>query len=378
MKKITILLLLLLLVSFTFSLQAQSFRDEIKIPDILGYQTLKCDFHMHTVFSDGLVWPTVRVQEAWRQGLDAIAITDHLEYLPHKDDVNPDQNRSFELAKPLADRLGIILIRGTEITRSMPPGHFNAIFIKDAPKINKKNWRDAIMEANRQGAFVFWNHPGWKAQAPDGAKWYPEHTDLYENNLFQGIEIVNQKSYYPVVFKWAIEKNLTIFGNSDSHNPIDYEFDPAEGKHRPLTLVFASERTEKGIYDALKNNRTAVFYEDKIFGKEEFLKEIFLKSVDVLTPKLKIIGKNRADVLIRNNSDLIFKLSAGESDLALPENVTLFPGKVTSFSIKAGSKVAGNQKMTGLNFRVDNFFIGADSKLSVEVPLKIEIVPEGE
>ena len=61
------------------------YRTEINIPGFDGYQTLKCDFHIHTVFSDGSVWPSVRVQEAWQEGLDAIAITDHLEYRPHKD-----------------------------------------------------------------------------------------------------------------------------------------------------------------------------------------------------------------------------------------------------------------------------------------------------
>lgn len=30
-------------------------RKEINIPDILGYKTLKCDFHIHTIFSDGVV-----------------------------------------------------------------------------------------------------------------------------------------------------------------------------------------------------------------------------------------------------------------------------------------------------------------------------------
>ena len=54
-------------------------RTPVNLPDIPGYVTLKCDFHIHTVFSDGLVWPTVRVEEAWRQGLDGIAMTDHLE-----------------------------------------------------------------------------------------------------------------------------------------------------------------------------------------------------------------------------------------------------------------------------------------------------------
>ena len=76
------LIILIFLFSFSTLCFSQN-RTEINIPDIPGYLTLKCDFHMHTVFSDGDVWPTVRVQEAWLEGLDAISITDHIEYLPH-------------------------------------------------------------------------------------------------------------------------------------------------------------------------------------------------------------------------------------------------------------------------------------------------------
>ena len=47
----------------------------IEFPDPPGYQTLLCDFHTHTVFSDGRVWPNIRVQEAHRDGPDAVAIT---------------------------------------------------------------------------------------------------------------------------------------------------------------------------------------------------------------------------------------------------------------------------------------------------------------
>lgn len=32
-------------------------REFIQIPDVNGYKILKCDFHQHTVFSDGMVWP---------------------------------------------------------------------------------------------------------------------------------------------------------------------------------------------------------------------------------------------------------------------------------------------------------------------------------
>ena len=30
-------------------------RTPVRLPDLPGYRTLKCDFHIHTVFSDGLV-----------------------------------------------------------------------------------------------------------------------------------------------------------------------------------------------------------------------------------------------------------------------------------------------------------------------------------
>jgi len=54
------------------------YSENIVIPDVNGYQVLKCDFHTHTVFSDGQVWPSIRAQEAWEEGLDAIALTEHI------------------------------------------------------------------------------------------------------------------------------------------------------------------------------------------------------------------------------------------------------------------------------------------------------------
>ena len=198
---------MLLFISTTLSAQMRA-RTEINIPDIGGYKTLKCDFHMHTVFSDGKVWPTVRAEEAWREGLDAIALTDHLEYTPHKSDIKIDYNRAYEIAKPEGEyKLDIIVIKGSEITRGMPPGHCNAIFLKDASKLKTDNWKDAFLAAKEQDAFIFWNHPGWKAHQPDGIpRWYDEHTWLLENGMLNGIEVINERDYYPLVFQWCREK----------------------------------------------------------------------------------------------------------------------------------------------------------------------------
>src|SRR5687768_3944652 len=89
---------------------------KLKFPDIPGYKTLKCDLHQHTVFSDGSVWPDIRVQEALMDGLDAISLTEHLEYQPHKDDIpHPDRNRSYDIAVKEAANHDLVIVKGSEI-----------------------------------------------------------------------------------------------------------------------------------------------------------------------------------------------------------------------------------------------------------------------
>ena len=49
-----------------------------------GRRVLSVDLHTHSVFSDGHVWPTVRTWEAQRDGLAAMAGTEHREYQDRK------------------------------------------------------------------------------------------------------------------------------------------------------------------------------------------------------------------------------------------------------------------------------------------------------
>ena len=69
---------LLIVASFVLPGAAQLRYKTVDIPDITGYKTLKCDFHIHTIYSDGNVTPDVRVLEAVSEGLDALAFTDHV------------------------------------------------------------------------------------------------------------------------------------------------------------------------------------------------------------------------------------------------------------------------------------------------------------
>ena len=54
-------------------------RTEIILPQVKGMNCYKADFHTHTIYSDGGLTPRQRVREAWYDGMDVLAITDHLE-----------------------------------------------------------------------------------------------------------------------------------------------------------------------------------------------------------------------------------------------------------------------------------------------------------
>ncbi len=310
---------------------------------------------MHTVFSDGDVWPTVRVAEAWEEGIDAIAITDHLEYNPKKNYIAVNYNASYEIAKPAADKVGIILIHSAEITKSMPPGHLNALFVKDAVPVFNQDYKLAIGEAKKQDAFIMWNHPGWKRQAPDGAKWTDVHEQLYNSQSFKGIEVANHSEWYPEVLDWALDKNLTVLCNSDMHGLAGQYIKEKNLPYRAMTLVFAKERNEQGIREALFAGRTAGFFNNMLFGKKDLVEELFYKSVRITGP----VSRTENSVLVRltNESDIPFTL-AGEGK---GEPVALAPG----YSVMVSVPVTTGATEATVTYQVKNVFIRSGANLPV-------------
>jgi predicted metal-dependent phosphoesterase TrpH len=354
-----------------------SARREVKIPDIAGYRTLKCDFHTHTVFSDGRVWPTVQVEEAWREGLDAIAITDHIEYKPHKQDVRPNNESGYELARAAGDEKGLIIIRGAEITREMPPGHCNAIFLKDIKALDTNDWKDAMKNAIAQGALIFWNHPGWDGQQPDGVpRWYPEHTEMYEKGWMQGIEIVNENEYYPLAHKWAIEKKVAIVGNSDIHDPTGMVYDFCKGEHRPMTLVFAKDSNEDAIREAIQAHRTAIYYKNSIIGEDRYLKAIFEKSVQIPEVEVTIRGKGKAFIPIRNRSDVDFELVANGSTehIQAPDKITIYGDRTVLLAIGGKQKERSGTEKIRIPYRVKNLIVAPDEGLQINLEITVKFV----
>lgn len=337
-------------------------RKNITIPNIPGYITLKGDFHIHSIFSDGEVWPATRVEEAWREGLDVISITDHIEYRPHKKYLKANHNSSFEAAKKKAREKNILLIRGTEITKNkVPPGHFNALFLTDANLIENEDVSVSIESAVKQGAFIIWNHPGWKRQQPDSTKWWEFYSELQRKNMLHGIEVANSNEWYPVALDWCIDKKLTVFGNSDIHVPINLKYDFSNPyNHRPMTLVFAKERSKEGVKDALFEGNTIAWFGNILAGKEDLLESLITESLK-LTPAYTQKTKsekvyNYAE--LKNISDIPYILGSTENE---ENKIKIPPQSSVIVMYKEGS--------SKLVYIVENAFSGANRNIEISFDL---------
>lgn len=332
-------------------------RKIVNIPDIPGYVTLKCDFHLHTVFSDGNVWPVNRVAEAYRDGLDAIAITDHIEYLPHKNYFVSNLNAGWEIAQTAAAESNLILVHGAEITRKMPPGHLNALFITDASSLAGDSVTDVIAEAIKQGAFIQWNHPGWKAQEPDGIpKIYPIHEMLFKKHWIHGIEFFNDSEYYPLVLTFCSRYNAAVMANSDNHGVISEEYRAPDYTNRPMTLVFARARTQEALKEALFAGRTLACFRDILGGREEFARPLFNQCISVSKPYYE--NDKNVFIEVTNRSDIPFYLVNGPANA--PSSLTLGANSVTRIIL---SKKAPNP----LVYDVKNIMTGENSVLKIEL-----------
>lgn len=363
--------LLLSILSATAAFSQNPVKYKVVFPDVGNYKTLKCEFHTHTVFSDGKVWPTERIMEAYYDDLDAISITEHLEFRAHINDLaSPDHNRSFELAAPMARKLDILNIKGCEITRVVPPGHLNAIFVNDCNKIlipsgnrnpgDSANYQLAVKEAVNQGGFVFFNHPYFRLSHDKIT--LPESIEkLMDNGYINGIELINENRYLPQSFNWALEKNLTLIASGDAHGSMPLFLREFGLKYRPMTLVFAKERTGESIAEALKERRTLIWWKDMIMGRKELAEPFVRACVNI---KKYEFENNRLSITFESLSSATFDIELiCDENVYVSQAISLQPN--TEIIITADVL---NNRLTSVpvNFRINNVWIADQTPLTVQ------------
>ena len=311
-------------------------RQEIVFPQVGGYNVYKADLHTHTIFSDGQVNNTFRVNEAWQDGLDIMAVTEHIEYRSFEDifvrytekyhggeykkgvnnriDKKPvedaefmvDLNFSIRESQNAAKGNGLLIIPGSEITRDgRTVGHFNALFTTDNNKIYDADPVQAVRNAKAQGALIMHNHPGWRKSSLD----YTEtEKKIYDEGLVDGVEVMNFHEFYPGIIDRARERNLFISGNSDTHSSRTLEHGNAL---RPMTLIFAKEKTLKSVREALEARRTLAFGYGSIVGEEQLLKDLFAACMKVEVIR---VGTQNVYLAVTNQSSVQFTVKQGNAN----------------------------------------------------------------
>lgn len=350
------------------TLRNEVLRREFVLPEVNGFKVLKADLHSHTVYSDGNVTPEYRVREAWVDGLDVLAVTEHVEYRPSEGKmytflkgylpaemqnldmssvvkdmgILSDLNLSNELATKAAEGYGITIIPGIEITRTPETiGHYNALFVNDANNIYDADPAASIRKARAQGAIIMHNHPGWRRKNLQMTEFEQK---VYGEGLIDGVEIMNGSEFYPSVVQRASDKELFMAANTDIHSTTAMDY-TNQGHRRNMTFILAKDASPEAVKEALKKRRTLAYSFGTVAGDEELVKDFFLACVKFET--FRVDGKGKRYMRMTNNSSMDFVLNFGGN-----------PVQLRAFTSRNVS-VAKDKK---LNFTVENLWVPTEKK----------------
>lgn len=317
-------------------------RSIIHLPNLDGYVTLKGDFHSHTMFADAHVSPEGRIKEAWCDGLDVICVSEHIGVHKSPGIKRFDHNLVTKRAVDAGKQYDMIVIPGVEITREKPFGHFCCLFLSDCNVFAEERYKwdengDEIRDANgkripmreteipdflaaeKQGAFIQWNHPGW----PDNYCQLPDfHKKMIQEKRIHAVEVFNTYEWYPKVLDWMDEYHITVTANSDSHNPIRVDYG---NQLRPMNLIFAKEATLESVKEAMFAGRMLALWNNNLTGKEELMRPFVSKCLQV-----KPISGSSVEVI--NTSDITYTILYGSHT----SPIELQAGKAQILKIKKG------------------------------------------
>lgn len=357
----------------------QPCRTELILPQVNGYNVYKADLHTHTVYSDGSVLPKFRIEEAWRDGLDIMAVTEHIEYRPaeevfvsylkrytdkkyngeskntrlspdkplDKDGVMVDLNTCVRESQTLAKKYGLTIIPGAEITRDgTTVGHFNALFTTDNNLIYDPDPVVAVRNAKAQNALVMHNHPGWRKTSLNMT---PTEKTLYEEGLIDGVEVMNGAEFYPGIVDRVKKYDAFIAANSDIHASTSGDY-RVGGASRPMTLVFAKDKSLASVREALEQNRTLALGFDTVCGDEQLLKDFF--AAGMKTELIQTNSKGVSTVMVTNCTSIPYFIQVGKGN-----PVHLLP--FSTVSLSSSSDV--------LKIKVLNMFCSTDGHPVVEL-----------
>ena len=203
------------------------------LPAAPGLTWLACDFHAHTLHSDGALGIAELAARAVEAGLDALAVTDHntVSHHAHLPDVSA--------------RYGIALVAGQEVTTDR--GHANAfgdigwVDFREPPT----SWVSTVRD---RGGLLSINHP----LASDCA-WHHPLTDRPPLAEIWHWTWLDRTWTGPLAWWTAWGLDTVPIGGSDYHRP-----NQGRPVGAPVTWVAAEAAAPDAVLDGLRAGRTAV------------------------------------------------------------------------------------------------------------------------
>jgi hypothetical protein len=208
-------------------------RPRRSLPAASGLTWLACDFHAHTVHSDGALGRADLAALAVEAGLDVLAVTDHNTVSHH-----------VGLAE-IGANYGLTLLPGQEVTTDR--GHANAF--GDIGWVDFRQPPPSWVETVRgRGGLLSINHPlatdcGWQHPLPD----HPPLAEIWHWTW------LDRRWSGPVAWWNAWGWETIPIGGSDFHRP-----DHGRPVGAPVTWVAAESAEPAAVLSGLGAGRTAV------------------------------------------------------------------------------------------------------------------------
>jgi len=225
-----------------------------------SYVVLKASFHTHTTVSDGNFTPTKVVEIYAKAGYDCIAITDH------------GNVAGVPEAKSAGKKFGVIVIAGQEISPDFPDGspmHIVALWVNVPIPIGYDNPKPYFDIIHSYGGIGIVAHPwiiaNWYSTY-DWTKspWYPYRNAKWIDGWEMSFE-----------YKTSVFDSLS---NSGYFLVLNHDFHKGAVPTDRYTILFAHNRTEDGVREALLSRRNVMHYQGNVYGTQYAI-ELFNKHV---------------------------------------------------------------------------------------------------
>ena len=216
---------------------------------------LKCEFHLHTTYSDGAYSPAEMIQYYKEHGYDVVAVTDHTNIEGWHDGIAE--------AQAAGASAGVLVIEGGEISFRWEDNthkHILALFCHALDSTNEPtdlSLEEIFHDIHAKGGLGIVAHP-WRGWSNWQQYQYADYIDGWE---------YEPHAISPEYRLWLLNSDKIYMFNHDAHG---YWLEGSEWAEAH-TLLLSHNRTLSGVREALESRRIVVSYGSNYYGSSEAL-----------------------------------------------------------------------------------------------------------